>query len=33
MVPNPGAVLSVSGFYKDLKDPIEKVIVTSAAAS
>lgn len=26
--PAPGAVLSVSGFYKELKNPIEKVIVT-----
>ncbi|MGE3312240.1 MAG: TonB-dependent receptor [Limisphaerales bacterium] len=26
--PSPGAVLSVGGFYKKLKDPIEKVIVT-----
>ncbi len=26
--PSPGAVLSVGGFYKSLKDPIEKVIVT-----
>jgi outer membrane receptor protein involved in Fe transport len=26
--PRPGAVLSVSGFYKDLKNPIEKQIIT-----
>jgi len=26
--PSPGAVLSASVFYKELKDPIEKVIVT-----
>lgn len=26
--PRPGAVISVSGFYKDLQDPIEKVALT-----
>lgn len=26
--PRPGSLLSVSGFYKDLKKPIEKVVVT-----
>jgi TonB-dependent receptor len=26
--PSPGALLSVSGFYKDLKNPIEKQIIT-----
>lgn len=26
--PKPGAIVSVSGFYKDLKNPIEKQIIT-----
>jgi TonB-dependent receptor len=26
--PRPGAIVSVSGFYKDLKNPIEKQIIT-----